>query len=307
MSYSAVCFGEVLWDNLPTGKKLGGAPLNVSYHLNRLGVPTAILTRIGDDQNGREIEKSCAELGIPSVLFQKDAEHPTSTVEVEIGEDKEVHYEIVFPVAWDFIEATAVAQELVSKADFFVFGSLSARNEPTYRTLLNMLDRAKFKVFDVNLRTPFYTKERVFELLERADLVKVNEKEIAILSEWNESSYQKDIDRAGELMDRFAIQEMLVTYGAKGAVYHSRETGVVYHFPAYKVDVNDTIGSGDSFLAAFLSKRFEKDEQPRVEDMLDFSAMVSGFVTQNSGACPPYQQHDIIRFQWLNPLYETKY
>lgn len=308
MQFKAVCFGEVLWDNLPSGKQLGGAPLNVSYHLNRLGIRTAMLTRIGEDANGEEIEAMCWDLNIPTILFQKDKTHPTSTVEVQIGEDKEVHYEIVFPVAWDFIETTSLAKEVVQGADLFVFGSLSSRNEPSYQTLLHMLEFANFKVFDVNLRTPFFTKGRVLTLLSKANMVKMNESELLMISEWvNGSALVRDTDRVNALMETFGIDEMLITYGGKGAVYHSRPLDIIYHFPAYTVKVNDTIGSGDSFLAAFLSKRFQQNGELLIEEMMEFSSTISGFVTQSRGACPPYQQNDITRFQWLNPLYKVKY
>lgn len=306
MQYRAVCFGEVLWDNLPSGKKLGGAPLNVSYHLNRLGVPAAMMTRIGQDQNGAEIEDICKQLGVPTVLFQKDAHQPTSTVEVHIGADKEVKYEIVFPVAWDFIKVTEEARKVVREAEFFVFGSLSSRNEPSYKTLMEMLDIAKYKVFDVNLRQPFYTRERGLELLSRADLVKMNKDELDTIAGWVGVSAKRDVDRVSALMEQFDLQEALVTYGAEGAVYHSRLQDAAYHFPAYKVEVNDTIGSGDSFLAAFLAKRLTGDVQ-QIDEVLDFSALLSGFVTQSSGACPPYEKYDITRFQWLNPLYKARY
>lgn len=307
MHYKAVCFGEVLWDNLPSGKKLGGAPLNVSYHLNRLGVPTAMLTRIGEDANGVEIEALCRNLGVPTVLFQKDEVHPTSTVEVEIGEDKEVHYEIVFPVAWDFIQSDAKASDIVTNADFFVFGSLSSRNGVSYDTLMEMLDVANYKVFDVNLRAPFHTKERVLELLSKTDLVKMNKVELQTIATWTDLDMDRDVDRVWALMDIYQLQEAVITYGAEGAVYYSKALDLVYHFPAYRVEINDTIGSGDSFLAAFLTKRFEAKEDLLIEDIMDFSAMISGFVTQSSGACPPYEQNDITRFQWLNPLYKAKY
>ena len=307
MSYKAVCFGEVLWDNLPTGKKLGGAPLNVSYHLNRLGVSTAMLTRIGEDENGQEIEALCRDLGVPTALFQKDDVYPTSTVEVQIGEDKEVHYEIVFPVAWDFIQTDAQGLDMVKNADFFVFGSLSSRNEVSYDTLIRLLEVANFKVFDVNLRTPFYTEERVLELLSKADLVKMNKAELQKISSWTNLDMERDVERVWALMDIYQLQEAVITYGAEGAVYYSKSLELVYHFPAYRVEINDTIGSGDSFLAAFLTKRFQTAEELLIEDVMDFSAMISGFVTQSSGACPPYDQNDIIRFQWRNPLYKAKY
>ncbi len=305
---SGVCFGEVLWDNLPTGRKLGGAPLNVAYHLNKLGVSTDVLTRVGNDSDGEAILEMCRELAIPLGLFQKDEVFPTSTVEVHIDENRDVRYEIVFPVAWDYISVGEAEQKIVKEADFFVFGSLSSRNEVTYRSLLALLQVANYKVLDVNLRAPFYAKERIFELLQHANLVKMNEEELHIISDWlGVHATITDGEKAVKIMDTFDVNELIVTYGALGSIYHSHKGNLSYHFPAYRVEVKDTIGSGDSFLAAFLSQRLQADRNFDPEEIMEFAAMLSGFVTQSTGACPPYQQHDIIRFQWLNPLYKVKY
>jgi len=308
LQIKGVCFGEVLWDNLPTGRKLGGAPLNVAYHLNKLGISTDVLTRVGNDTNGEAILALCTALDIPLRLFQKDDTFPTSTVEVHIDQNRDVRYEIVFPVAWDYITIGESEQKSVEEADFFVFGSLSSRHEITYQSLLALLKVANYKVLDVNLRFPFYSQERIFELLEYADLVKMNEEELHIISDWLTLPFTiTDREKAIKVMNAFDVGELIVTYGGSGSVYHSRVGSLSYHFPAYQVEVKDTIGSGDSFLAAFLSLRLQRDRNFDPEEIMEFAAMLSGFVTQSTGACPPYQQQDIIRFQWLNPLYKVKY
>ncbi len=299
----AVCFGEVLWDNLPTGRKLGGAPLNVAYHLNKLGVFTEILSRVGSDDAGRDLRDLCVELGVPTTLIQWDKANATSTVEVHIDEKRDVTYEIVFPVAWDFIEADEREISAVAQADFFVFGSLSTRHTPSYASLQRLLGVAQYKVLDVNLRAPFYTKERILDLIAAADLVKMNAEELAFVSEWMElPSSLTDREKVAMLMQRYAVPEVLVTYGADGAVYHAQAGGFSYHFPAWKVEVQDTIGSGDSFLAAFLSLRCQQEREVSPEEILAFAATLSGFVTQSNGACPVYDASTINRFQWLNFL-----
>lgn len=308
LNISGVCFGEVLWDNLPSGRKLGGAPLNVAYHLNKLGIHTEMLTRIGEDKDGEDIMTLCAELAIPLTLFQKDNKYPTSTVEVDIDENKDVRYEIVFPVAWDYIALGEKEIETVKKADFFVFGSLSTRHHASYQTLKTLIQLANYKVLDVNLRAPHYTKERIFELLGYADLVKMNEEELGFIATWlGLPDTDTDATKAEAVMTTFDINELIVTYGAKGAVYHSWLGKFSYHFPALKVEVKDTIGSGDSFLAAFLSQRCRQDKQVTPEEMLEFATTLSAFVTQSTGACPSYDEVTINRFVWLNSLDNTKY
>jgi len=298
------CFGEVLWDNLPTGRKLGGAPLNVAYHLNKLGVRTDMLTRVGDDPAGRDLLEQCASLGVPMRFFQRDAEHATSAVEVRMDENRDVRYDIVFPVAWDYITFGEAETEAVRRADFFVFGSLSARNGESRQTLMALLDVARYKVLDLNLRAPHYSKERVFELMRQADLVKMNEEELAFVSEWLDIPEERtDRQKAEQIMDAFDVPEIIATYGASGSVYHSRTGKFSYHFPAVKVEVRDTIGSGDSFLAAFLSQRCRRDRAAGPEEIMEFAATLSAFVTLSSGACPGYDAQTINRFRWLHPVY----
>lgn len=303
LNIKGVCFGEILWDNLPTGRKLGGAPLNVAYHLNKLGIYTDVLTRVGSDANGQEIVSLCRELSIPLTLFQEDHILPTSTVEVHIDDNKDVRYEIVYPVAWDDITLGELELQTVREADFFVFGSLSTRNDVSYQTLKGLVKQAKYKILDVNLRAPFYTKERIFELIGYADLVKMNEEELGFVSAWlGLPPDMNDQSKSEAVMNHFAVPELIVTYGAAGAIYHSTAGHFSHHYPALKVEVKDTIGSGDSFLAAFLSLRCRNDKNIPAEEILEFAATLSGYVTQSSGACPNYDATAINRFVWLNEL-----
>ncbi|TJZ63021.1 carbohydrate kinase [Sphingobacterium olei] len=303
LTLKGVCFGEILWDNLPTGRKLGGAPLNVAYHLNKLGIYTDMLTRIGEDQDGDDLVALCRELAVPVRLFQRDQQFPTSTVEVHFNEKGEVSYDIVFPVAWDYIALGEKEREAVRNADFFVFGSLSTRNDESYNTLQSLLKEATYRVLDVNLRAPFYSKERIFELLGYADLVKMNEEELAYIASWmGLPANQSDLQKTEQLMEGFRIEELIVTYGAAGATFHSHSGKFSYRFPAFKVDVKDTVGSGDSFLAAFLSQRCRQDPSASTEEMLEFAATLSAFVTESTGACPDYDANSIHRLQWKHFL-----
>ncbi|TZF83784.1 carbohydrate kinase [Pedobacter sp. BS3] len=286
-----VCFGEVLWDNLPSGKKPGGAPMNVAYHLTRSGVSASLISRVGHDANGKELLQVLHQLDLNTTYCQVDDLQSTSTVEVVITPDNEVTYDIVFPVAWDYIQYENRFEELIKKSDAFVFGSLAGRNEVTRATLNKLLNLSAFNVFDVNLRPPFYEQAYITSLLAKTNLLKLNLYELNLLTGWYGDSDSNEPDKVRLLQEKFAISEIIVTKGGKGASYY--KGGKVYHSPAYQIAVKDTVGSGDSFLAAFLSKQL-MGETP--EHILEFASAVAAFVTTQAGACPPYTPADVKKF-----------
>jgi fructokinase len=155
--YPVVCFGEILWDILPTGALPGGAPMNVAYHLKKLGIEPAMITRIGSDHWGKELVSLMEQNNISSDFFQLDDTLETGKVNATINQNREVTYNIVKPVAWDKIEWEDKFETLVSGADYFVFGSLATRSEITRNTLFKLLEIARFKVLDINLRAPIIT------------------------------------------------------------------------------------------------------------------------------------------------------
>jgi len=159
-----------------------------------------------------------------------------------------------------------------------------------------LLDKAKYKVFDVNLRSPHYSKELVGELLSKADIVKLNAAELILIAEWYSPGCQSEEKAVQFLMERFDIGELLITRGGEGASYYTPHFR--YDCAAYKVDVADTIGSGDSFLSAFLTMKLRNEP---IEVALDYSVAMGAFVTSKSGACPEYSKSDFERF-----IYEKK-
>lgn len=286
-----MCFGEVLWDNLPAGRKPGGAPMNVAYHLHKLGVASSVLSRIGRDKNGKDLIQALNQLDINTLHIQLDDFNKTSTVEVKISEDNEVEYDIVFPVAWDFIELEADFEDQTSNADALVFGSLSGRNSVTRNTLNKLLDVTAFSVFDVNLRDPYFEKGYVSSLLKKTDLLKLNKNELDLIVSWFSYTCRNEESQIRLLQNEFKIEEIIVTKGAEGASFYDKDQ--TYHQPGYQITMRDTIGSGDSFLAAFLSKRLANAP---IETCLSFAAGLSAFITTQSGACPPYSLADLNRF-----------
>ncbi|NBC08258.1 MAG: carbohydrate kinase [Bacteroidetes bacterium] len=288
---SVVCFGEVLWDMLPGGKVAGGAPMNVAFHARNLGLDASLVSRVGQDGLGEELLGFLHDKGIPSSFVQRDAQHPTSTVEVKLDKAGHASYEIVAPVAWDFIELEDQAVSAARQSKALVFGSLAARSATSRRTLLSLLEQAPMKVFDVNLRPPHYSRALLETLLAKADLVKMNEEELATISLW----YGDEKGEAAQmelLLKHFSLAGLLLTKGGDGAAFLGEQTPYTTQ-PAYAVQVKDTVGSGDSFLAAFLSKYL--NGQP-VSEALRFAAATGALVATRDGGTPVLAVEDIESF-----------
>lgn len=290
-----VCFGEVLWDNLPSGRLPGGAPMNVAYHLNKLGVTGRLISQVGNDQDGRELIDELTRLGIDVQHCKLDRWHKTSTVEVSFTEEHEAKYEIVFPAAWDFIADPVPHSDLVLRSDAFVFGSLSCRHEVTKITLLKLLAGASYKVFDVNLRVPHYDMQTLEHLLGMTDLLKINLQELLLLTSPFQPGPLSQEQRVALLQSKFGIAEVVLTKGKDGAIFFDRDN--FYTQSSFPVDVVDTVGSGDSFLAAFLAKKL--GGCPPTES-LAFASALAAFVTSKKGACPTYQISELE--VWRNGL-----
>jgi fructokinase len=284
---SIACFGEILWDVLPTGKQPGGAPFNVAVHLHQLGQSVDLISRVGDDDLGSELLDFVASKGLRTDYVQLGKTHLTGVVKANVDDANEVTYKIVQPVAWDYIQYDAELETLVEQADVFVFGSLSARQAPTRETLYRLLEHAKFKVFDVNMRPPHYHKEVVKYLLEKTNMVKMNHHELAEIMAW----FGEETDRPTAmrwLANRFDLQAVCVTCGADGAMLWANDQ--LYRAPGVSVEVKDTIGSGDSFLAALL-KGWLAGQEPG--EMLRFACATGALVATHQGATPAFTEADV--------------
>ncbi len=285
--HPVVCFGEVLWDVLPGGKMAGGAPVNVAYHLQKLGKSPAVISRIGSDTMGEELLAVFSKAHIDTSYFQWDKEFPTGKVFAEVRENNEMHYDIAKPAAWDYIRWGAGFAQLVRNAGYFVFGSLITRNKQSKNTLFKCLEAANTKVLDINMRQPFYNKKTVEELLLKADILKLNLAELELITGWF-NTYSSDKDRIQLLKDRFSLNTIIVTKGGDGATLNIGDE--FYNHPGYRVQVADTVGSGDSFLAAIISKFIERAPP---EEALAFACALGALVTSKHGGCPAYQPADI--------------
>ena len=287
--HSVICFGEILWDILPSGAVPGGAPMNVTYHLHKLQKNPALITRIGDDERGKELTKIFSSLGVCTDFFQFDHDHETGKVYANMNAAHEVVYDIVKPVALDFISWNKSIQQAVSESEYFIFGSLAARNDVSKNTLFQLLESANKKVLDINLRHPHFNKKTIEGLISKADFLKVNLAELELISDAY-FNYKDLKDRSKALMNKFHL-DMVVTLGAQGAIFFSQ--GKEYQHPGYQVKVNDTIGSGDAFLAGLISKWLDNSSP---ESALQFASGLGAFIAGKTGGCPDYQVQEVNDF-----------
>ncbi len=287
-----VCFGEVLWDIFPSGERAGGAPFNVAYNTNRMGTEVRMLSKIGNDKLGDQLLDQIKNWNIPTDLIAVDQVHPTGTVLAQFDESGEAHYDIVQNVAWDFIEILPEHQEVIENADAFVFGSLAARNETSCKTLFQLLEWAKFKVFDVNFRPPFVDFELIKKLLHKTDLVKMNKAELRKIIDYLGEQYVDEETSVKHIQKYFDINEVVLTKGSKGARYFIGDNN--FTFSAIPIEVADTVGSGDSFLAGFLHKRIQ-GKSP--EEIMKQAVSLGAYITSKSGACPDYSYEEFRRFR----------
>jgi fructokinase len=276
MSVSVVCFGEILWDLLPSGEQPGGAPMNVAYHLQKLGVPAALISRVGTDDYGDRLLRYVQEQGLNTDYVQKDEQHKTGLVYAHLNEQHEATYEIVQPVAWDYIEWDDRFSGLVHQAEYFVYGSLSARSQTSKATLLRLLQAANKKVFDVNIRPPHFNKESAEPLLPGLEILKLNEHELPVLSGWIKDGGSFE-DQVEQVQEHYQVPVVVVTRGSDGAVLRTGGTWYVQ--------------KGYNGLLSQLQIGSAPDEA------LSFACATGALVATYSGACPQYVPEEIERLR----------
>ena len=287
MKDKVLCFGEVLWDAFGDEKKAGGAPMNVARHLVQQHVNVCFASRVGKDESGKELISFLRDSKLYSNLIQKDNTLPTCEVTVELDEKNQATYIIPEPVSWDNIQLDKNLIEEAKGASIVVYGSLASRSKTTRDTLLNMLEETQaLKVFDVNLRHPHYTLENIELLAARADVIKMNEEEAELLIHGSNGHLK---DKIVEFQKTYHTQTICVTKGENGAiVWHDHE---FYEHPGFKIDVADTVGAGDAFLATFIEGMIEKKPMQKV---LVEACAIGSFVASKRGANPIYVRDEIM-------------
>jgi fructokinase len=286
-----ISYGEILWDLLPSGALPGGAPMNVAYHLQKLGQSPAFISRIGLDERGKDLLTFLQTKNVNTEHVQLDYHLPTGIVHATANDHGEMQYDIVSPVAWDNIAVADDTIPLVKQAEYFIYGSLATRNKTSKETLFALLEEANTKVLDINLRAPHFNRLIVESLLQKANILKMNVSELELITGWF-NDFKSSADRIAMVQERFNIPTVIVTLGAEGAVMNMN--GKFYHHQGFSVTVADTIGSGDSFLAAILTNIIQ---QRPPEEALTFASALGALVASRSGGCPDYtigEIHDLI-------------
>jgi fructokinase len=290
MKNKVLCFGEVLWDAFGSEKKAGGAPMNVARHLVQQHVNVAFASRVGNDTSGDELVKFLKDGGLYSNLIQRDSSLPTCEVTVELDDKSQATYIIPQPVSWDNIQLDNGLIDEAKSASIIVFGSLACRERTTHDTLLNLLDETDAtKIFDVNLRHPHYTLATIETLAARANVIKMNEEEADLLIGGSNGDLKGKIT---EFQKKYHTKTICVTRGEHGAViWHDYE---FYEHPGFTVDVADTVGAGDAFLATFIAGLIAGNPIPKI---LLNSCAIGAYVTSQRGANPVYHQDEIVRIR----------
>ena len=288
------CFGEVLWDVFPAHKKIGGAPLNVALRLQSLDNEVAIISSIGNDESGKTLLDYIIQNGLDVSCLEVSDKFKTGKVKVILNDKRSASYDIKYPRAWDNIKITQESINLVKKSDGFVFGSLAARDEFSRKTLYGLIEHAKFKIFDLNLRPPYYNKEVLNYLMNRADFMKFNDDELYEVCKEEGSKYLSLEQNIRYISKKTNTNHICVTKGRHGAVL--MYDGKFYYNSGYLVKVIDTVGSGDSFLASLISKLL-KNKDP--QEAIDFACAVGALVATSEGANPKITKEQINKF--INP------
>ena len=289
-SNKIICFGEILWDIFPAGKMLGGAPFNVAASILALGGNVQLISRVGKDSLGNEIIENIKAKGLSIKFIQSDNFHSTGRVFVALDKNGIAKYEIAQDAAWDFIEPTPTIINAVSEANAFIFGSLVSRSasKETLDTLLNL---SKFSVFDLNLRPPFYTLETLTQLMIKTNMLKFNDDELYEIANALGSPYHSLDQHIVYLVAKTNTPIICVTKGMHGAVlYHH---GDWFYNSGYRVEVKDTVGAGDSFLATLVLGLLQDNS---LQSTLNDACGMGALVASSNGANPSITIEELATF-----------
>lgn len=281
--YKVAGIGEVLWDQLPQGDVLGGAPANVAYHAGQLGAESYIISAIGNDKLANEIISRLSAKKI-NLLISRVA-YPTGTVKVTLDDKGVPDFVITKDVAWDYIELTNDTISLAKQLDAVCFGSLAQRNTVSHNAIvkfLNLVPGNALKIFDINLRQNFYDKQLIDESLRISNILKINDDELLIVSKL--FGWEGDEEYlCRNLLNNYELKLVAYTCGTKGSYLYSKDEKSFLKTPVVKV--KDTIGAGDSFTAALMVSLLNGD---KLSNCHALAVDISAFVCENDGAMPEY-------------------
>lgn len=276
--------GEALWDVLPEGKKIGGAPANFAYHVSQFGLPSCVVSAIGDDALGKEIIENFTSKGLDQLIAE--VPYPTGTVQVEIDQTGIPLYDIKENVAWDNIPYTEHLDALAKRTKAVCFGSLAQRNVVSRETINHFLDTMpkdddSLIVFDVNLRQGFYNKEILCKSMQNCNILKINDEELITVSRMFGYPGIDLQDKCWILLGKYNLKMLILTCGINGSYVFT--PGNVSFQPTPKVEVADTVGAGDSFTAAFIASILKGKS---VTEAHSIAVKTSAYVCTQKGAMP---------------------
>lgn len=279
-----VGIGEALWDILPEGKKIGGAPANFAYHVSQFGLKSRVVSAVGDDKLGNEILENFKEKGL-NVLIEKPA-YPTGVVQVQLDNEGIPCYDIKENVAWDNIPFTPEMEKLAQRTCAVCFGSLAQRNVVSRETIHAFLQampdgKGRYKIFDINLRQGFYTKEILKDSMKQCNILKINDEELVTVSRLFGYPGIDLQDKCWILIAKYNLEMLILTCGVNGSYVFT--PGNVSFVQTPKVEVADTVGAGDSFTAAFIAALLKGKS---VVEAHQLAVSVSAYVCTQNGAMP---------------------
>lgn len=294
MPKKIAAFGELLWDLLPTGKVLGGAPANFIYRINSFGDEGTLLSKVGNDRAGKEARESLIRLGVSDENIQTDYEFPTGTVEVTIDEFGNADFNICTDVAYDHIEINAEMMEAFSEADCVCFGTLVQRYGISKNTLRELIHQSEgvVKFLDINLRRKCYTATSIEDSLLMANILKTNDEELKITKELLGLKGENLKDLAREVIEKYDLDMVLCTLGSHGAFCLTCDLSFHYD-PGYQVVLGDTVGAGDAFSAGFV--HYYMNGFP-IGEALQFGNASGALVATTTGATSPISKEEILEF-----------
>lgn len=279
-----VGMGEALWDVLPEGKKIGGAPANFAYHVSQFGFDSRVVSAVGDDKLGNEILENFAEKNLHTLI--EKVPYPTGTVQVELDGEGVPCYDIKEGVAWDNIPFTPALEELAKHTRAVCFGSLAQRSVVSRETINKFLDAmpddgCRLRIFDINLRQSFYTKEILCNSMERCNILKINDEELVTVSRMFGYPGIDLQDKCWILLAKYNLKMLILTCGVNGSYVFT--PGEISFVETPKVEVADTVGAGDSFTATFVAAILKGK---KVKDAHKLAVEASAYVCTQNGAMP---------------------
>jgi fructokinase len=282
--FTTVGLGELLWDILPTGRQLGGAPGNFAYMTSLLGDEGVVASRVGDDELGEEATRRLGQIGLATSFLQRDSTYRTGVVQVEVDAKGQPTFQIAEPVAWDAFEWTPAWQALAQKTDVVCFGSLAQRCIQSRQTIYSFLKTIRpgtTRVFDVNLRQTFYSAQVLADSAKQADIIKLNHDELPKVAQLLGFPFYDEESACQWLLNTFHIKLVCITRGVSGSLLVSEYAK--HEHPGIRVHVVDTVGSGDAFTAALVYHYLRRNS---LASMNEAANRMGAWVASQTGATP---------------------